>query len=204
MSRIGLVSLFIGLTAMTAGCSSTYKASSTTGLKTRTVFAGDTDQFGYTAGSGVMVAAVSESSEAYTKGVRETDLIKSVNGKAVNSPKEFEAAVMSAADGSSINLKVANAKKQEKDLSVKKQEPKDGGKMTFGISFPFLLFREPNGTALGHFNILRFRNKPGEHGIMILEVLGWAKKPGAWGVRLLCFHFGSASIKPGPGQNPDI
>ena len=191
--------------AAALGCSTTYKASAYTGIRTRSVTASDAT---FSPGMGVIVSSIDEDSEAFQKGIREADLIKAVNGKAVTTPEAFANAVLNTAEGATVTLKVANTQNKEKDVAVKKNQEKAGEKKTyFGVSFPFLLYHEggdTSGTAVGHFNIVRFRNKAGDKGFMLLELLGYVKKPDGWAVRILFFTFGSANQKPAKGKNPDI
>jgi len=199
------LSLLLFAFVTTLGCSTTYTASSYVGIRTRTITTSDA---AYSSGSGVIVSSIDESSEAYQKGIRERDIIKAVNGKTVTTPGEFTDAVLKTNAGATVNIKIANAQKQEKDVAVKKNEEAAKGKKSyFGVSFPFLFYREAgdtSGSALGHFNIIRFRTGDSGKGFMLLELLGYVKKKDGWAVRILFFTFGSANQKPAKGKNPDI
>ncbi len=187
MSRFSIsLLLFVALIAFS--CSSTHKAATITGIKTKLV-----------PGTGLVVAKVDEGSEAFQKGVRADEMVKSVNGKAVANPSEFAQAVLEAKAGSEIKIEVAS-----KSVSVKKTDAGERN-MTFGISLPFLFHKGAEGTSIVHVNGIRFRQGDWS-GFMLFELLGYMKhKDGSWGARIAFIHFGSESIKPQKGSiNPDL
>lgn len=187
MSRFS-ISLLLFVALIGFSCSSTHKAATITGVKTKLM-----------PGTGLVIAKVDQGSEAYQKGLRADEMVKSVNGKAVTSPSEFAQAVIDAKAGSDIKIET-----NSKSVSVKKTETAEK-KMTVGISLPFLFYKGGDGTSIVHVNALRFRTGDWS-GFMLLEMLGYMKhKDGSWGARIAFFHFGSETIKPAKGSlNPDL